>query len=631
MVKPKNLARALAIGMLLTVLLSALPLSGPARAATNSNPIITTQIVTTKDSYTDSNSPNTNFGSNPFLYLCYTTCTGVRDTWVFFPLTSIPSNAQVVSAEIVLFANDYTIQKTFGQFDVNFMNTVGSAWSEGTLTWNNAPSGVGPIDSGTLSNSTFGPGTLRIQVRDTVQKVLAGTYTNNGFQIHPTSTGNAGNYLITMWSRDGTRPDSVPLLSVSYQLPVATIYPAYYCSGGPCETGILSGSGLPPTLFNISYSENNGTFRRAPRPDLLTTNISTYFTLRGSDFFGNLLFNQSKVVTGATFLWVVQVPYGIFQVYAMRDTFTSLSIKPAGGTAMLIDIPPRAWWALPLKTSIAYFLNFTLLDGNLNAIATINVVRTMGSKLSFIVNGTTLSQISVNQVGAWYTTNATYGVAVGTGNVLLAPHGFDFFSSYYTLHLGGFAIGLNLWLVSTIVLVVGWGGWGFTYRGKLSRRVRRWPRKAKLIAGFVLLPLTTLLLVALIVYLSGGRVFIPIPWAPALPGFAFVVSGEDPDDPDDDGGEDEDDENDEADGGMDPDIEVSVWHDEPDVVDAFVTLTGVARRQFQKKGGERWLEKVIRKAVRRSLEDPFLRRRDEVLEAMAAGRILPREVDKFED
>jgi len=512
--KHKNLARALAIGMLLAVLMSAFPLSGLGRAATNSNPILTTQIVTTKDTYTDSISPNTNFGSNPFLYLCYTSCTGVRDTWVFFPLTSIPSNAQVVSAEVILFANDYTVQKTFGQFDVNFMNTVGSVWSEGTLTWNNAPSGVGPIDSGTLSNATFGPGTLRIQVRDTVQKVLAGTYVNNGFQIHATSIGNAGNYQITFWSRDASRADSVPLLSVSYQLPTATIYPAYYCTGGPCETGILSGSGLPPTLFNVTYAENNGTFRRAPRPDLLLTNVSTYYTLRVSDFFGNFLYNASKVVTSTTFVWIVAIPYGIFQVYSMRDTFTSLSIKPAGGTAMVIDIPPRAWWALPLKSQVAYWLNFTLLDANLAAIATINIIRTMGTKLSFIVNGTTLSQISLNQNGNWETTNLTRGSTYAIGNIMSAPHGIDLFQSYYTLHAWGVPIPFTLWLISVIVLGVSWGGWGFTYRGKLGRRIHLWPRKAKLISGFILIPLSSTLLVAFIVHLAGGSVFIPIPWAP---------------------------------------------------------------------------------------------------------------------
>ena len=525
--KTKNLARALAIGMLLAVVMSAFPLSGLGRAATNSNPFQTIWLygkqAIAADALINQQSPNTNYGSFQQLYMSqgWTFCgnaTSTCNSLIKPDISAIPAGATIVDAELYYYMVAYTGSAT------NFYTlfNVTSSWSESTVTWNNKPSTqswtcTGPpgviviCDSGTVS--TYEQGTyVSIPITGQVQAWYSGATTNNGIQISIASlNGNGASFI----SREATLGGANgPKFMITYQLPAATIYPAYYCTGGPCETGILSGSGLPPTLFNVTYAENNGTFRRAPRPDLLLTNVSAYYTLRVADFFGNFLYNASKVVTSTTFVWIVAIPYGIFQVYSMRDTFTSLSIKPAGGTAMVIDIPPRAWWALPLKSQVAYWLNFTLLDTNLNAIATINVIRTMGTKLSFIVNGTTLSQVVQNVNGNWGITNETFGVSAGLGNILLAPHGLNVFEAYYTVSFGIASLPITLWLFGVIAAILGWSAWAFAYRGELSRRIRSWPRRAKLFAGFALLPLSSTLIIAFIVHLAGGSVFIPIPWAP---------------------------------------------------------------------------------------------------------------------
>src|SRR6266571_3180264 len=617
MMKHKNLARALAIGMLLVFLMSAFPLSGPARAATNANPILTLRIAITNDTWIGNGAfLNSNFCTNTAL-IVHANAGAVQRALIQVPVAALPSNAGIISATLDLTAYG-SISSASGGLTGALPSTpldavrITQSWTCNTVTYNNQPTTGAQFGGMLVSNETATyPQPTPIDITQAVQNWFAGTWANQGFELlFDSDLGTCCNQDFRVRSAEST-VGGTPFVLVQYQLPTATIYPAYYCTGGPCETGILSGSGLPPTLFNITYAENNGTFRRAPRPDLLLTNLSTYYTLRVSDFFGNFLYNASKVVTSTTFVWIVAIPYGIFQVYSMRDTFTSLSIKPAGGTAMLIDIPPRAWWALPLKSQVAYWLNFTLLDANLAAITTINIIRTMGTKLSFIVNGTTLSQVSMNQNGNWETTNLTRGSTYAIGNIMSAPHGIDLFQNYWTLHAWGLPIPVTLWLISVIILGISWGGWGFTYRGKLGRRIHRWPRKAKLISGFILIPLSSTLLVAFIVHLAGGSVFIPIPWAPItslIPGLSFVVPVDtDPDDPGDGGGDGDGDGKGDPHDVKGPDIYVRVLHEDDDIVRLLVTLTQGARAQFRERGVD-WLEDVIRNGVRRSFADHPLHR-----------------------
>jgi hypothetical protein len=198
----------------------------------------------------------------------------------------------------------------------------------------------------------------------------------------------------------------------------------------------------------------------------------------------------------------------------MRDGVTSLTITPTGGTAANIDLMPRAWWALPLKSSVSYYLNFSLLDAKFNVVGTVKIIQVMGQKLSYIVNGTTLTQVAVNQNNLGITINSTYGVSTGVGNVLLAPHGIDLFYAYYTAALGPVKIGLSLWLVLVFLMALASGAFAYAYRGKLPYEFLKWPRRAKLVIGFFFLPMGTILIISLIIFASGGTAIIPVPWLP---------------------------------------------------------------------------------------------------------------------
>jgi hypothetical protein len=486
-------------------------------AVTNPNPVITTTLfgpkAVTKDTYFTSAFPATNYGSNQFLQygtdagaVCGTFPGGTPPGCVLLiqlNLTSIPSNAVIVSAVVYLWDIAATGPSQ------SEMERVTTSWSESTVTYNTQPSTTSfNQKQGIPANSqwTYVP----VYLTNMVTGWMAGTFTNYGFEMIPAST--AGPFQF--YSKEATYPDSQIETVIQYQLPVATVYPAYYCSGGPCETNVISGSGLPAYLFSVFYSENNGTLRRAIRPDLIPTNLTTWFRLQVKDFFGNILYDANKSVNSWQYPWLVAIPYGILQAYNMRDGVTSLTITPTGGTAANIDLMPRAWWALPLKSSVSYYLNFSLLDAKFNVVGTVNIVQVMGQKLSYIVNGTTLTQVAVNQNNLGLTINSTYGVSTGVGNVLLAPHGIDLFYAYYTAALGPVKIGLSLWLVLVFLMALASGAFAYAYRGKLPYEFLKWPRRAKLVIGFFFLPMGTILIVSLIIFASGGQAIIPVPWLP---------------------------------------------------------------------------------------------------------------------
>jgi hypothetical protein len=105
-------------------------------------------------------------------------------------------------------------------------------------------------------------------------------------------------------------------------------------------------------------------------------------------------------------------------------------------------------------------------------------------------------------------------VTAGVGNVLLAPHGIDLFYAYYTLQIGASKVGISLWLILVLLTAIGGGIFVTTYREKLAQHIFQWPKRARLAFGYLLMPAASLLIVALIVYVSGGSVIIPIPWVP---------------------------------------------------------------------------------------------------------------------
>jgi hypothetical protein len=101
------------------------------------------------DAYVNSSNPNTNYGSESRLYV--TSDTEVEYTYVMFNLSSVPSNATILSAEIMLY-----LQNTGGDIYWYPADTIGvhycseSSWEESGITWGNKPS-FNPMPTDTWS------------------------------------------------------------------------------------------------------------------------------------------------------------------------------------------------------------------------------------------------------------------------------------------------------------------------------------------------------------------------------------------------------------------------------------------------------------------------------------------------
>jgi hypothetical protein len=498
----------------------------PASAiVTNPNPILTLTLygpqALTKDVYIDVQTPAVNHqgGANDLALGESSTagrCSAAGGCSLLFQLNltaitaAIPANAKITNSVIQFYMFQY-VQASGVARGWEAGARITSSWTETGVTWNTRPTTISytdfPIAIQQDSIGTFVP----FDITNMTGGWFSGFYANNGAEFD----WNAFEFLGQYVPKESTNFDLRPRLVIQYQLPVATIYPAYYCSGGPCETGIISGSGLPAYLFNVYYSENNGSLRRAIRPDLIPTNLTTWFRLQVKDFFGNVLYDTNKSVNSWQMPWLVGIPYGLFEAYNMRDFVTTLLIQPAGGVGMLIDLVPRGWWVLPMRAQLKYWFNFTLLNGNMQTIGNVSVVAVMGQKLTYIVNGTTLTQMIISQTNQGYTINSTYGVSTGVGNVLLAPHGIDLFWAFYTWNIGIGSLPLTLWFLLVILTGIGGGAFVYAYQKKLVTHINNWPRKAKLLFGFLLMPAVSFLIITLIVHLAGGTVIFPIPWVPA--------------------------------------------------------------------------------------------------------------------
>jgi hypothetical protein len=134
------------------------------------------QAVVTDDANTSSAYPTKNFGSSIALLVC----TG-SNTYIKFSLANLGSGvtgSNVSKATLILYT-DFVL--TPGTMDVYQVN---GSWSEGKITYNNAPALGTQLFSAVSINST---GYLSLDLTSTVQAWLNGTLANNGIALVPSS------------------------------------------------------------------------------------------------------------------------------------------------------------------------------------------------------------------------------------------------------------------------------------------------------------------------------------------------------------------------------------------------------------------------------------------------------------
>jgi hypothetical protein len=134
------------------------------------------QVVLTDDAYTWSLTPKTNFGSSIALVVCEGT-----NTYLKFTLANLGAGingSNISTATVVLYVDAVLSSGTMDVYQVD------GPWSEGSITYNNAP----PLGSKILSAvSVTKAGYLSIDVTLTLQSWLNGSLVNNGIALVPTA------------------------------------------------------------------------------------------------------------------------------------------------------------------------------------------------------------------------------------------------------------------------------------------------------------------------------------------------------------------------------------------------------------------------------------------------------------
>jgi hypothetical protein len=162
------------------------------------------QIPATDDSYTTSSSPTSNYGTQPSLDVIGP---GVN-SYIRFDLTALPpglTSSNVSKATLRLNINGVTTSGTFDVYEVT------KSWTEGAITYNNAPPLGTKVNSGVMiptSKRNF----IDVDVTKAVQDWLNGVQSNYGIALVPSSGSSIS---VSFDSKENTSTSHDPELSVS--------------------------------------------------------------------------------------------------------------------------------------------------------------------------------------------------------------------------------------------------------------------------------------------------------------------------------------------------------------------------------------------------------------------------------
>jgi hypothetical protein len=192
------------------------------------------QITPLGDSYINTATPTTNYGSKTLLDVDGASQT----TYIQFNLASIPATASVSQATLKLYVNTVT---TAGSFNVDYVN---GSWSEGTIDASNAPAPGATIASNVSVTTADKNQYILVNVTSAVQAWFNGSETNNGLALVANSSFNA-----TFDSKENTTTSHPPELDIAYAGGDGTITGITTASGSG-----LTGGGTSGTL-NLSLTD----------------------------------------------------------------------------------------------------------------------------------------------------------------------------------------------------------------------------------------------------------------------------------------------------------------------------------------------------------------------------------------
>jgi uncharacterized protein (DUF1697 family) len=168
-----------------------------------------------KDSYVRGTWPSSNFGDDPQLFVVDYTSPSTARTYIEFDLSTIPSNAVIVDANLELFYYifDHADQPEVGVYQVAY------SWDDMTISWSNQPA-FSTVAEDVLP---LGPATnafVNWNIKNLVQRWVSSTTTNHGVVLKATSElGTSARLFAKFRSSDWGNSSERPRLIVSYSEP----------------------------------------------------------------------------------------------------------------------------------------------------------------------------------------------------------------------------------------------------------------------------------------------------------------------------------------------------------------------------------------------------------------------------
>ena len=167
------------------------------------------------DAYTNSTSPNTNYGSDIRLWV-----TNYRTTYIRFPLPMLPDDATINTAFLYM---PYYSSFSSGSIQTSVCRVL-SSWDEYSITYNNAPTMGTRITSIMLDASSSikdsSPGTAKYGIHSAVREWYNGTYENYGVAIKREESVSATNSSVVFKSFESNYAEPSHIsINYSYTLP----------------------------------------------------------------------------------------------------------------------------------------------------------------------------------------------------------------------------------------------------------------------------------------------------------------------------------------------------------------------------------------------------------------------------
>ena len=201
---------------------------------------ISIEIPVGADTFTSSNRPDMNWGSDPNLRVGFnlTQGNGAERIYMFFPVSNIPSGATIQSARLRVFLNSSSPNgdapmAILGRF-------LNSPWDAATLTWANyTPSWGAEIGVGQVPATT---GWIEAEIGSAVQEWVSGTRANNGVMLQGDETPQQRERVFTaINANNGLHPR----LIVTYNVTIDTTPPTSSMTALPQWS---------PGTFTVSWS-----------------------------------------------------------------------------------------------------------------------------------------------------------------------------------------------------------------------------------------------------------------------------------------------------------------------------------------------------------------------------------------